>query len=58
MSYLNKYYIVAFTIFTRYGFKTYYEHFESLDHAKRFVKNHASIKDNYLIYESINDKLD
>lgn len=55
---MNKYYIVAFTIFTRYGFKTYYEHFESLDHAKRFVKNHASIKDNYLIYESINDKLD
>lgn len=49
----NKCYIVAFTIFYISGFKTYYRHFDDLKCAVRFCNN-PNIKDNCMLYESIN----
>ena len=53
---MNEKYLVAYTIFSsifKYGFKTYYKHFSSLDNSKNFVATHPNIKDNYVIYKNI-----
>lgn len=58
---MNKSYIVAFTIFSRYyksGFHTYFKVFDSLKSAINYVKSSASIHDNYCIYESIHVNID
>lgn len=46
-------YLVAYTLFgIRYhnGFKSFYRHFEDVDHLKRFVNN-SNIRNNCIIYE-------
>ena len=54
---MEKDYIVAFTLFSpKYnGFKTMYRHFNNLENAKLFANN-VNIKNNCMIYESINLK--
>ena len=49
---MNYDFIVAFTLFTRKGFRTMYRHFDNLDIAKMFASN-VNIKDNHKIYADL-----
>ena len=50
----RKYYLVGYTIFSKYrggGCKTFYKHFDKLEHAIRFCEN-PNFKNNCILYES------
>ena len=50
----RKSYLVGYTIFSKYwggGCKTFYKHFEKLEHAIKFCEN-PNFKNNCMLYES------